>query len=186
MEPSPDPVAELLDNYHELNSSDIQELDAEPSPLEFMRYVARNTPFVVRKGAANWTATQTWTASYLRNCLQDQTVNVAVTPKGWVDASRAFLSGHIESSTLYMAAYYLPLSELSLIFCFFYHQQCRCSYIYPEWRAHFCKALGRGPTLSRILGLREASRDRPLVSSRLRDQICPNSSVRANVLLSPP
>lgn len=90
MDPSPDPVVELLDNYHELNSSDIQELDAEPSPLEFMRYVARNTPFVVRKGAANWTATQNWTASYLRTCLQDQTVNVAVTPKGWVDVSRAF------------------------------------------------------------------------------------------------
>lgn len=90
MEHSSDPLAELLDNYHELNSSDIQELDAEPSPLEFMRYVARNTPFVVRKGAANWMATQTWTASYLRDCLQDQTVNVAVTPKGWVDVSHAF------------------------------------------------------------------------------------------------
>lgn len=93
MDPSSDPIAELLDNYHELNSSGIEELDAEPSPLEFMRHVARNAPFVVRKGAANWTATKTWTASYLRECLQDQTVNVAVTPKGWVNISHfCFLS----------------------------------------------------------------------------------------------
>lgn len=83
MESCDDPVAELFDNYHELNSSAIEELDTEPSPLEFMRYVARNRPFVVRKGAANWTATKTWTSSYLGNYLRDQTVNVAMTPKGW-------------------------------------------------------------------------------------------------------
>lgn len=88
MDPNPDPVAELLDNYHELNSSDIQELDTEPSPLEFMRFVARNTPFVVRKGAASWSATKTWTSDYLANFLRDQTVNVAVTPNGCVDACR--------------------------------------------------------------------------------------------------
>lgn len=82
MDQSAEPVAELLNNYHELNSSDVSELDAEPSPLEFMRYVARNTPFVVRKGAANWPATKMWTASYLASYLRDQTVNVAVTPKG--------------------------------------------------------------------------------------------------------
>lgn len=91
MESCDDPVAELLDNYHELNSSVIEELDAEPSPLEFMRYVARNRPFVVRKGAANWTATKTWTSSYLSNFLSDQTVNVAVTPKGWVDSLIVFV-----------------------------------------------------------------------------------------------
>lgn len=86
MDMSGDPVAELLDNYHELNGSAIEELHQEPSPLEFMRYVARNTPFVVRKGAANWTATKIWNSSYLENFLRDQTVNVAVTPKGWVDS----------------------------------------------------------------------------------------------------
>lgn len=77
-----DPIADLLTAYSELNSSIVEELDEEPSPLEFMRYVARNTPFVVRKGAAHWAATKTWTAGYLENFLRDQQVNVAVTPLG--------------------------------------------------------------------------------------------------------
>lgn len=77
-----DPIAELITAYNELNSSFVEELDDEPSPLEFMRYVARNTPFVVRKGATHWTATKTWTAVYLESFLRDQHVNVAVTPKG--------------------------------------------------------------------------------------------------------
>lgn len=78
-----DPIAELITTYSELNSPTIiEELDGEPSPLEFMRYVSRNTPFVVRGGAANWTATKTWTASYLKNFLQDHQINVAVTPFG--------------------------------------------------------------------------------------------------------
>lgn len=78
-----DPVAELITNYNELNSSTIiDELDDEPSPLEFMRYVSRNTPFVVRGGATGWTATKTWTASYLKDFLRDHQINVAVTPFG--------------------------------------------------------------------------------------------------------
>ncbi|CAN8095637.1 unnamed protein product [Discula destructiva] len=95
MDVSVDPVAELLDNYNELNSSVIEELDAEPSPLEFMRYVARNTPFVVRKGAATWKATKTWNASYLEQFLGDQTVNVAVTPKGNADAPTVLENGEL-------------------------------------------------------------------------------------------
>ncbi|KAJ4388973.1 hypothetical protein N0V93_006435 [Gnomoniopsis smithogilvyi] len=95
MDRNSDPTAELLNNYHELNSLDIQELDGEPSPLEFMRYVARNTPFVVRKGAATWSATKTWTASYLRSCLQDQTVNVAITPRGNADAPTYHENGEL-------------------------------------------------------------------------------------------
>lgn len=77
-----DPIAELITTYNELNSSVVEKLDEEPSPLEFMRFVSRNTPFVVRKGAATWTATKTWTAEYLEGFLRDQHVNVAVTPKG--------------------------------------------------------------------------------------------------------
>lgn len=82
MDPSPDPIADLITTYKELNSSFIEELKEEPSPLEFMRYVARNTPFVVRKAAANWTATKTWTASFLEHSLQDHQIKVAVTPRG--------------------------------------------------------------------------------------------------------
>lgn len=81
-----DPIAELLTSYNELNPSVIDELDEEPSPLEFMRYVSRNTPFVIRGGARDWRATQQWSASYLRSALSGHAVNVAVTPFGNADA----------------------------------------------------------------------------------------------------
>lgn len=77
-----DPIAELITTFNELNSSLIEELDEEPSPLEFMRFVARNTPFVIRGGASTWKATQTWTPSFLAQQLGDELVNVAVTPFG--------------------------------------------------------------------------------------------------------
>lgn len=79
-----DTIAELITTYHELNSSVVEELTEEPSPLEFMRYVARNTPFVVRGGARDWQATKTWNVEYLTQFLKDHNVNVAVTPLGLV------------------------------------------------------------------------------------------------------
>lgn len=72
----------FISSFYELNNSVVEELDAEPSPLEFMRYVARNTPFVVRGGASGWKATQQWNSDYLKLALKGQTVNVAVTPSG--------------------------------------------------------------------------------------------------------
>ncbi|KAK3327919.1 cupin-like domain-containing protein [Cercophora scortea] len=81
-----DPIAELIVTYKELNGSTIEELYEEPSPLEFMRYVAKNTPFVVRGAASNWKATKTWSAKYLEEYLRGETVNVAVTPVGNADA----------------------------------------------------------------------------------------------------
>lgn len=84
--PAVDPIAELITTWNELNSGVIEELEAEPSPLEFMRYVARNTPFVVRRGAADWPATRRWNAAYLRRALGRHPVNVAVTPFGNADA----------------------------------------------------------------------------------------------------
>lgn len=77
-----DPIATLIETYHELNASVIDELDEEPSPLEFMRYVARNTPFIVRGAALNWTASKQWDARYLQEAMAGQQVNVAVTPLG--------------------------------------------------------------------------------------------------------
>ncbi|RYP02640.1 hypothetical protein DL764_005685 [Monosporascus ibericus] len=85
MDPS-DPLAELITTYNELNASVVEELSEEPSPLEFMRYVSRNTPFVVRQGARDWPATKKWTAAYLREVLSGHEVNVAVTPFGNADA----------------------------------------------------------------------------------------------------
>ncbi|KAI0023537.1 phospholipase A2 [Xylariomycetidae sp. FL0641] len=81
-----DPIVELLTTYNELNACRIEELDAEPSPLEFLRRVARNTPFVVRGGARDWPAVRKWSADYLRDALRGHRVNVAVTPHGNADA----------------------------------------------------------------------------------------------------
>ncbi|PNY18329.1 Uncharacterized protein TCAP_07565 [Tolypocladium capitatum] len=82
-------LEELISTFNELNSSVVEELDSEPSPLEFMRFVARNTPFVIRGGSSSWTARQKWNSSYLRSAMQGQTVNVAVTPYGNADSPTA-------------------------------------------------------------------------------------------------
>jgi len=77
---------ELLTTYTELNSTRIDEFAEVPSALEFMRFVARNRPFVVRGGANGWTATRTWGVQVLKELLEGQSVNVAVTPKGNADS----------------------------------------------------------------------------------------------------
>jgi jumonji domain-containing protein 7 len=79
-----DALAELISTFNDLNSSSIEELDEEPGPLEFMRYVSRNIPFVIRGGASGWKATRLWNSSYLKSVLRGQHVNVAVTPHGCV------------------------------------------------------------------------------------------------------
>ncbi|KOS18111.1 JmjC domain-containing protein 7 [Escovopsis weberi] len=76
----------MLQTFNELNAFEIEELGEEPSPLEFMRFVARNTPFVVRGGARNWKAVRNWDATYLESVMEGQTVNVAITPLGNADA----------------------------------------------------------------------------------------------------
>jgi jumonji domain-containing protein 7 len=78
-----DAISELITNYNELNSCVIEELADEPSPLKYMQYVARNTPFVVRSGAAAWKAVREWNATSLEDILGNETVNVAVTPNGF-------------------------------------------------------------------------------------------------------
>ncbi|KAF2123044.1 phospholipase A2 [Lophiotrema nucula] len=77
---------DLITTYHDLNPTTVDELHEEPSPLEFMRHVARNRPFVVRKGARDWRAKKRWNASYLKDIMADQHVNVAVTPHGNADS----------------------------------------------------------------------------------------------------
>ncbi|KAJ9142741.1 JmjC domain-containing protein 7 [Pleurostoma richardsiae] len=90
-----DPLAELITSYNELNSSFVEELTEEPSPLDFMRYVARNTPFVIRRGASHWQAATKWNADFLRELLKDETVNVAVTPKGNADSPTRLENGSL-------------------------------------------------------------------------------------------
>jgi len=77
-----DPITALLATYSELNGTHVDELASEPSALEFMRYVALNRPFVVRGGAKDWKAVQTWDVGTLKERLEGERVNVAVTPHG--------------------------------------------------------------------------------------------------------
>lgn len=78
----PNAIQELLQNYEELNSSTITELDSVPSALEFMRFVAQNRPFVVRGAANDWQARKKWNVAFLKDALKGEKVNVAVTPSG--------------------------------------------------------------------------------------------------------
>ncbi|TXC09712.1 hypothetical protein FocTR4_00004764 [Fusarium oxysporum f. sp. cubense] len=80
-------IENLISTFNELNSNCIDELHNEPSPLEFMRYVARNTPFVIRGGASSWKACQDWNSAYLLSVMKGQNVNVAVTPYGLVPSA---------------------------------------------------------------------------------------------------
>jgi peptidyl-lysine (3S)-dioxygenase / protease len=82
--PPLDPITELLTTYNELNSTHIDTLSSPPSALEFLRSVARNRPFVVRGGASDWKATRTWDIETLKRLLDGQSIQVAVTPHGYL------------------------------------------------------------------------------------------------------
>ncbi|KAL9123348.1 MAG: hypothetical protein Q9187_000075 [Circinaria calcarea] len=77
-------IQELISSYHELNSTFVDELNGEPSPLEFARYIGKNRPFVVRGGISRWPAVRKWSLQYLRDVMKDQPVKVAITPHGFV------------------------------------------------------------------------------------------------------
>jgi len=81
-------LVDLLTTYQELNGSQIDELDETPSPLEFMRYVAKNQPFVVRGAASAWPVVQLWNVDYLAKVMADALVKVAITPSGSVWTNR--------------------------------------------------------------------------------------------------
>ena len=76
-------TADMLTTYYELNG-DIHVLYEEPSPLTFMRYVAKNRPLVVRQGCSKWRAIRKWNVDYLQKIMNDTSVKVAVTPLGLV------------------------------------------------------------------------------------------------------
>jgi peptidyl-lysine (3S)-dioxygenase / protease len=77
-------IEDLIRDYQELNPNEIDELSEEPTPLEFMRYVAKNRPFVIRRGAVDWPAYKKWDADYLIQRMGHSPVKVAVTPSGFV------------------------------------------------------------------------------------------------------
>ncbi|KAF2102454.1 phospholipase A2 [Rhizodiscina lignyota] len=88
-------IKDLITTYHELNSPTIEELDEEPSPLEFMRFVSCNRPFVVRKGAKDWPACRKWNVEYLHHVMEGQLVNVAITPFGNADSPLELDDGRV-------------------------------------------------------------------------------------------
>ncbi|KAJ1992937.1 hypothetical protein H4R33_000813 [Dimargaris cristalligena] len=79
-------LRDLVTEAQELNVGAVTELDQVPTPLEFMRYVAQNRPFVVRGGARHWPARTQWSNDHLRSIMGDQLVTVAITPNGYADA----------------------------------------------------------------------------------------------------
>ena len=81
-------LVELLTSYRDLNGHQVDELDEAPSPLAFMRYVAKNRPFVVRRFALEWPAVKLWNAEYLEKVMGNSLVKVAITPSGsaWTDS----------------------------------------------------------------------------------------------------
>ncbi|KAK1070176.1 hypothetical protein LTR74_004328 [Friedmanniomyces endolithicus] len=81
-----DPLTNLIGTYHELNAAVVDELDEQPSALEFMRHVAANRPFVVRRAIRDWPAFRKWDANYLRQLIGKEEVKVAITPLGNADA----------------------------------------------------------------------------------------------------
>ncbi|KAK5711833.1 hypothetical protein LTR17_018201 [Elasticomyces elasticus] len=80
------PLTNLINTYHELNASIVDELEEEPSALEFLQFVAKNRPFLVRHAANSWTASEKWDANYLRQRMGNEEVKVAITPLGNADA----------------------------------------------------------------------------------------------------
>jgi jumonji domain-containing protein 7 len=58
-----------------------------------MRYVALNTPFVIRNGASSFPARQKWSTTYLTSIMTGQTVTVAKTPHGNADSIVSLPSG---------------------------------------------------------------------------------------------
>lgn len=76
-------IEELITNYQELNGSHVTELTEVPSPIEFMQYVRKGRPCVIRGAASEWPATG-WTVEYLENKMKGSHIQVAMTPLGCV------------------------------------------------------------------------------------------------------
>jgi hypothetical protein len=100
-----DPIADLITAYHEFNAAVIDELHEEPSALEFMRYVAKNRPFVVRGGAKEWKACESWDAAYLSDVMRSEDVQVAVTPYGYVALKKESPSYGVSCLVLFLFSY---------------------------------------------------------------------------------
>lgn len=86
-------IEELITTYQELNGRHVTELTEVPSPIEFMQYVRKGRPCVIRGAASEWPATS-WTVEYLENKMKCSHIKVAITPLGCVVSS---LSEHFST-----------------------------------------------------------------------------------------
>ena len=75
-------INDLISLYHDLNGASVDELREPPSALEFMKYVAKNRPFIVRQGMSHSPALHKWNCEYLKRVLGPAPVKVAITPNG--------------------------------------------------------------------------------------------------------
>ena len=73
---------DLLETYFETNNENIDYLFENPSPLQFMRYLVKNRPFIVKGGCLTWPAVEKWNFGYLAQMMGDAEVDVAETPHG--------------------------------------------------------------------------------------------------------
>lgn len=116
-----DPTITLLESYNSLNPSTITTLTTLPSPLEFLRFVAQNRPFVIRGGASDWKAVKEWNVASLKEILEGVSVNVAVTPIGY-ESSFSHCSIYMHDkrdrpdSLLWLSRSVLSLRKISVTF----------------------------------------------------------------------
>ena len=76
--------------YNLTNAPFIDILTQEPTPVQFLRYVAKNRPFVLKGGCSNWLALQKWNMEYLIQRMQgSEDVEIAVTPDGYGNSNVA-------------------------------------------------------------------------------------------------
>lgn len=77
-------IEELITTYQALNGKNVTELTEVPSPIEFMQFVRKGRPCVIRGAASEWPATRCWTVDYLENKMKGSHIKVAITPLGCV------------------------------------------------------------------------------------------------------
>ncbi|KAF8470130.1 cupin-like domain-containing protein [Kalaharituber pfeilii] len=78
-------LIELLETYHDLNTSWVERLEQPPTPIEFLQIIKRNRPVVIHNALYHWPAITKWNADYLR-CTINSHIAVAETPLGNADS----------------------------------------------------------------------------------------------------
>ena len=110
-------IEELITNYQALNGRHVTELTEVPSPIEFMQFVRKGRPCVIRGAASGWPATSCWTVEYLENKMKGSNIKVAITPLGCVVGFSSLciylsLSEHLISQHASRVGYSFPMIHI--------------------------------------------------------------------------